>query len=428
MVNPQWCATSRSRAVRHHVDMTDGHSGCDTAPEDPPRAASPPTVAPPPAASALPGLAAPALPVSTPVSRRIRGIDMARALAIIGMVMVHFGPFEVDVDDPAGFLYETSHGRASILFIVLAGVGVSLLGGDRSPHRLRGATARLLFRAAVLFPLGVALVALSTRVAVILQYYAVYFLIAVVAVRWRDGWLLGGALAMTLIGPFIYLAGWFAVPGWYELPGQSDFSDLPRLFRDVVLTGYYPAVVWSAPLLFGMWLGRRDLRAGRLRGAMFVGGVTAAAAAYVLADTLTDRFGAPPETAASWRWFAVAEPHSEMPLWLLSATGVAVAILAASLVAADLLPRVTWPLVASGQLALTTYVGHLLVLWRYPQWLVRDDVIAAWVSVARFAVVAVALAALWRAVFPRGPLEWLLHLPFQRSARAERSVSPQPGP
>lgn len=371
--------------------------------QEPPRPALPGEPAPPATTGA-----------TTPVARRIRGIDMARALAIIGMVMVHFGPTDVDVDDAAGFVYETSHGRASILFILLAGIGVSLLAGDRSPRRLRGTTMRLLFRTAVLFPLGLALQALDTRVAVILQYYAVYFLIALAVLRLRDRWLLRGALVMTVLGPLIYLAAWFASPEWYGLGGQSDISDPARLLRDVLLTGYYPAVVWSAPLMFGMWLGRRDLRSVRTRAIMLGAGVATGTVAYAAASLVTGVVGAPPEDDASWRWLAVAEPHSEMPLWLVSATAVAVCVLAVSLMLADRFPRLTWPLVASGQLALTTYVGHLLVLSRYPQWLVRGEVVDAAVSVARFAVVAVALASVWRALFRRGPLEWLLHLPFQR--------------
>ena len=350
---------------------------------------------------------------TSPVSGRIRGLDMARALAIIGMVMVHFARFEVDVDDPSGFVYETSHGRASILFIVLAGVGVSLLAGDRSPDRLRGTTTRLLYRAAVLLPMGLALQALDTGVAVILQYYAVYFLIAAPAMHLGDRWLLRGSLALTILAPTLYLAGWFWRPDWYR-PGPSPGLAQPvDLVRDLLLTGYYPAVVWSAPLLFGMWLGRRDLRAVQTRRALVMGGAAAATVAYLTAWRVTAALGAPAKDASSWRWLAVAEPHSEMPLWLVSAVAVACAIIGASLYATRWLSRLTWPFVAAGQLALSIYVVHLLVLAWVPGWLVRDALTPAAVSVLRFTVVALAGAALWRAVFRRGPLELLLHLPFR---------------
>ena len=354
---------------------------------------------------------------TTPPSRRIRGLDVARALAIIGMVMVHFGPSNIDVDDPTGFVYETSHGRASILFIVLAGVGVSLLAGDRSETRLAGTTRRLIYRSVVLFPMGMALQSLDTRVAVILQYYAVFFLIALAVVRLRDRVLLVGSAIFTVAAPTLYVAAWFARPEWFSAGGQPDLSQAAELTRAILLTGYYPALVWAAPLLFGMWLGRQDLRSSSLRWRFLIGGAATAAVVYPLAWFLTNLVGPPPANDPSWRWLVVAEPHSEMPLWLLGSTAVAVAILGACLLLADAAPRLMWPLTAAGQLALSIYVGHLLVLAWFPQWLVRNDVVAAPVSVARFTVIAVALATAWRAVADRGPLEWVLHLPFQWGAR-----------
>lgn len=350
----------------------------------------------------------------TPVSGRIRGLDMARALAIIGMVMVHFGPTSVDENTARGFLWETSHGRASILFIVLAGVGVSLLAGERDRARLFGSTRRLLFRAAVLLPMGLLLQALGTRVAVILQYYAVFFLIAIPAVWLSDRWLLGGAFGALIVGPVAYLSAWFAEPSWYAPAPPSTIADGVGLVRDLLLTGYYPALVWTAPLLFGMWLGRRDLRARRKRWRLLWWGGAAATAAYLVAWRATLAVGTPPVSGPSWRWLVVAEPHSEMPLWLVGSTAVAVAVIGASLLLADRFPRLTWPLVASGQLALTTYVGHLLLLWQVPDLLVRDSVTGALWTVVAFSVLAVGCAALWRSVVQRGPLESVLHLPFRR--------------
>jgi hypothetical protein len=47
---------------------------------------------------------------------------------VLGVIMVHFGPTPVP-DAALGNLYGVSHGRASILFALLAGVGVALLVG-----------------------------------------------------------------------------------------------------------------------------------------------------------------------------------------------------------------------------------------------------------------------------------------------------------
>jgi uncharacterized membrane protein len=70
-----------------------------------------------------------------PTGGRVAGIDAARAAAVVGMVMVHVGP--TGQSDIAGRLYALPHGRASVLFVLLAGVGVSLLAGAQSRIRVR---------------------------------------------------------------------------------------------------------------------------------------------------------------------------------------------------------------------------------------------------------------------------------------------------
>jgi hypothetical protein len=339
------------------------------------------------------------------VLSRLRGIDMARCVAIIGMVMVHIGPQDLTGGGFVGAAYRSSHGRSAILFIVLAGIGVSLLSGwsargagsdagDLRPNTPRpGTTARLWWRALILLPAGLMLQSLPTNVAVILQYYAV-------------------AASSATLGPVVLVWLQQTAPTLFQ-PGVPEWNDVARIARDILVTGYYPVIVWTAPLSIGIWLGRRGLRDVDIAGQLLVGGASAAAAGFLLSDALVGAFG----TAASdadWRQLAMIEPHNEMPLWVLTATGIAVAIVGCCLLLAHALPRVVWPLTAFGQLAFSVYVLHILVLGVQPEWLVRDDFIPAWISVARFTVISVALATAYRAMASRGPFELLLHAPRQR--------------
>lgn len=328
------------------------------------------------------------------------------------MVMVHFGPFPLSGDDLAAVAYRSTHGRASILFVVLAGIGVSLLAGDRSAPRLRSTWLRLGYRAAVLLPLGLALQPLDHGVLVILQYYAVYFLVAGAVVGLGDRAVLGLAVGLAVLGPVAHLGGQMTLPGWFEAGGPAAITDPPaQVARDLLLTGSYPVVVWSAPVLFGVWLGRRDLRARAVRAWLVGGGVAAAAVVYGTSLALEAWLGSPAEEPA-WGQLILGEAHSQMPVWLIGATAVATAIVGLTLVLADRLPRLLWPLTATGQLAFTVYVGHLFVLAWAPQLLSRDTVAGAAVSVARFALITAVLAMAWRAVFARGPLELVLRLPW----------------
>lgn len=352
---------------------------------------------------------------------RLRGIDAARAIAIVGMVMVHVGPRE---GAGLGFtLYGLTYGRASLLFVVLAGVGVSLLAGDGGRSRVRDARLRLLFRAAVLFPLGLWLQTLDTPVAVILHYYAVYFLIAATAVRLPDRALATAAVVLAVVGPLVSIASEQLVPGWWEGDIAATLREPGRLLRELLLTGYYPALTWAPPLLAGMWVGHRDLRAPRVQRALLAGGGGVAAFAYVGAWALGRVVvGGAPEVDTPG-FLLTAGGHTDMPLGIIGATAVALAVLGAALLICTRLPRLTWPLAATGQLALSIYVGHLLVLHVAPELLVRDGLAGAAFMVARFAVVTVVGATLWRAALPRGPLEAVLHAPWALAGNASTSPS-----
>lgn len=325
--------------------------------------------------------------------------------------MVHFGPTGPQ-DGLVSRLYGSTHGRASILFVVLAGIGVSLLAGDHSPARLRSAAAKLVFRAALLLPLGLGLQELDTNVLVIVQYYALYFLVAALVMPLSDRVVLALSGFLVVAGPVAYLALGMARPDWFAAGGSATWSDGPaQSARDLLLTGSYPLLTWSGPVLFGVWVGRRDLRSTATRVRLLVAGTAGA----VLASGASALFTAGdrgPATEPVWEQLLVSEAHSQMPLWLIGAIGVAIGVLGACLLLTSRFPRLLWPLVTTGQLALTVYVGHLLVLAAAPDLLRRETVEGAVRVVSAFTVVTAALCTAWRAVASRGPLEALLRLPW----------------
>ena len=111
---------------------------------------------------------------------RLVGVDVARCLALLGMVSTHV----LASHDPDGSLTARqwlAGGRASALFAVLAGVSLALMTGRRTPvqgtERGRRSLA-LATRAVLVATIGLALGGLETGIAVILTYYGVLFLMA----------------------------------------------------------------------------------------------------------------------------------------------------------------------------------------------------------------------------------------------------------
>jgi len=331
------------------------------------------------------------------------------------MVMVHVGPTSAP-DTALGNLYGVSHGRASVLFVLLAGVGVALLVGDRSHGRPSLARGRLVFRGALLLPLGLWLQQLDHGALVILQYYALYFLFAALVLTLPDRWLLAATAAVLVGGPVIYLWSKMLVPEWFtrrEEPASLD-DPVGKIVDDLLLTGAYPLVTWAAPLLVGLWIGRRDLTSAWVRWGLLVLGIAIAVTAALAADWLAVVFHRPLEGSGGLGFpdLLTDEPHSQMPLWMLGSIGSACAVLGGMLLLADWLPRMTWPLAATGQLAFTVYVGHLLLLDVYPELLRSETVAEAFFTVGVFMLLVAVACTFWRAVLPRGPLEAVLAAPW----------------
>ncbi|WP_120004463.1 DUF418 domain-containing protein [Nesterenkonia muleiensis] len=340
-----------------------------------------------------------------PPASRLTGLDAARALAIFGMVIVNVGA-AAGYQGVEGMLVRLTHGRAAILFIVLAGIGVSLL--------VRSVTARggslwstVLWRAGILLVLGLGLQLLPVGVNVILALYAALFLMALTTLRWSSMWLLSSAVVILLAGPVVYIL----VSTCTELPtGPAAFGQNPvEILASVTLTGPYPMIVWAAPFLFGMWLGRLDLSCAGIQFRFMAFGAIAAGTGVLFSRGLVWAFSEP-DAALGFSHLVLSSGHSEMPLWLISAVGSSTLIIGLMLVITPKLGAAARCLTATGQLALTCYSLHLIAI----AVLVRPESAEPHQSMTISLIIIAGLITLstaWRAVASRGPLEALLRIP-----------------
>jgi uncharacterized membrane protein YeiB len=350
------------------------------------------------------------LPVSgSNCCRRLPGIDVARALAIIGMLTVHVSPS--GTGGLLTYVLAVPRGRSAILFGLLAGIGVGLLASSRAQSSTEARTT-LLWRAAILLPLGLWLQTLDHNVLVILADYAVLYLFAIVVLRWPDRWLLAIAGTSATLGSAIYLNGLISAPERFgrspAVWGDPALQTLDRL----VISGPYPLLTWAAPFCIGVWLGRRDLKSPALRSRLALGGAAFAllvpGLSWILVRALVG-------TSDPQGWWQLLDdvPHRQMPLWLLSATASALAVLGASLLLSDQVPKVVAPLATVGRLAFTWYVAHLVVLHFRPSLLRTGSTLGTVLVVTLATAVMSATSVLWLRKASRGPLEVLLQPPWR---------------
>lgn len=352
-------------------------------------------------------------------SSRILGFDLARALAIFGMITVNFRAKLTDAEEPEWLhrLVEQVDGRAAALFVFLAGVGVALLtrrsreSGDRAAVM---SDRWLLWRRALfLFVVGLAFRTVWNFD--ILHFYGVYLFAVAFLLTVPSRWVVATGLILTFVFPILFyvvpaqlgISFWGTNHGFY--PGD--------LATDIFFQGYHPFAPWFAFLLFGMVVGRLDLGDRALRRRLLIAGLLMVLVAEGLAQAMLELGGLKLGFGIADRALVEAaadsfgsDPYPPMPLFVLAGTGWAMAITMLALGIGRRWADRAWltPLAHAGQLALSIYVFHGTIGAWAPAWAgYPPPQSLTWVLgyCLLFYVVTVLIATLWRRIFARGPLE-----------------------
>lgn len=202
---------------------------------------------------------------------RIMGLDLARGLAIIGMLAAHTvasPPF--DWADPATW-GDIVNGRSSILFGVIAGISIALMTRVRPTDRegLRRERLRLLGRGVLIFLIGVVLELMGTGIAVILGIYGVLFIAVIPFLSWRRR-------SLVITAGILAVVSAVTTPLVTQLLGANGFAGI----GGDVLTNIYPPLEWLALVLVGLAIGRSSFTRPRVAAGLLALGIVLAGIGY----------------------------------------------------------------------------------------------------------------------------------------------------
>jgi uncharacterized membrane protein YeiB len=389
---------------------------------------------------------------------RIIGIDVARGLALAGMLAVHVFP-TFDSDGSASIATAYTSGRGAAIFATMAGVGLAIVTGRQRPvsggARVT-ASVGLAIRALLLLVIGLVMgyvtIAGDLDVYVILPYYAAMFLLAIPLLGLRPQVLAIISVSLAAVTAFAIFTtvGDVANPSRGIDPTIGDFVRHPvGMLVLLLFGGAYPAVLWLAYICAGMAMGRLDLSSKRVAGWLFGGGAALAAVSWLASSLLLFWFGglrhlrdnAPAGTQWTdsrlvWEpwgdfdtfwWYAGRAPHSGTPFDMLHTIGFAVAVLGAALLVTrlPLAARLLRPVATAGSMVLTLYCAHIVFL---ATGLLGDHYYAKYCVLLAAMII---FAVLWKRIHPRGPLEELVSristLPGRRARDRSRHGTAAPG-
>ncbi|HIG87670.1 MAG TPA: DUF1624 domain-containing protein [Planctomycetes bacterium] len=349
---------------------------------------------------------------------RISGFDLARGLAILGMVLVNYDVvLAYGHKEPALMrtIVDACTGRASALFVTLAGIGIILLG-----------KREVLFKRA-LFLLIVGYAWQMLWSGDILHYYAFYVAIGALCLSLSP--LALGLLAIASTAGFLLLMEYFNYgAGWNWMALEyPPFWTLKGQLRNLFFNGFHPLFPWLAFLFSGMVLGKCQIGLPRIRRMALAGSVLVFVAVHFLSAhfaSLEDTRGIMYQMTEWYRAPEALYGLSSMPpgpFYVLSAGASAVFVicLCLEISATEFGQRCATPLIATGQMAFTLYLAHVLVLYFLLAPMLRacreeHDLDQAGVMTVVFSgamifnLVAVLGSWLWKQRLGRGPIETLM--------------------
>ena len=354
---------------------------------------------------------------------RITGYDFARSFAILGMAVINFIFLMADFtrcSPPAKFLIYLIYGKASAMFVILAGIGISLLSArarlNRSVQELTRLRHMLLKRSLFLFITGLCFTAVWP--ADILHFYGIYIAVGAFLMGVEDRCLLKSAAAFALFfTALLFFLNYEIDMGWELIDDFGNWK--PQTFvRNLFFNGYHPVFPWTAFLLLGMWFGRQNVSNSGFRKKVLAIGCTVFCAVELLsrliAPLLSDiTKGSSPGIPAM---LLQTSPMPPSPFYLISSGAASLMMITVciSLTEQQRVSRYLKPFAAAGQLSLTLYVTHILsatsLIYFFEVIGEFEDTSTAVMFAVLFYAAAVVISHIWQKRFGRGPLEYIMRL------------------
>ena len=288
-------------------------------------------------------------------SSRIVGLDIARSLAIIGMVVLHM----------ASLVWHTKvilNGLPAALFAILAGITLMIIARNFTVTTL----LRILARGCIITLIGLALLPLGGEIQVVLVVIGITMMLLCWVPPLHWAWKLILFAAATVAATVKYAP-----------------LTLPQVYPLLAYIAYF----FAGMLLYEIYI--RKQRAAAQWVSTAIAGIVAAIGFYFRFTT----------DIPVWLRFT---GHTGVVGEIVLSIAVAAVVLHLCLLAGRAASKLVYPFAALGAMSLSIYILHVLTAYYWQSHIALHNTAWACAFIALFLVIA----TLWRRLIGKGPAEW----------------------
>ena len=352
------------------------------------------------------------------MKKRIIGIDVARALAIFGMIIVNFKmAFGTKGSEITTRFTQLLEGKSAATFVVIAGVGIALLSKtaikENDFKKLKSIRLKIKKRALFLFIIGLSYIPIWS--ADILHFYSIYMLITLVFLKVEKEISLISALVLLFTYPMLLIV-WEYDLGWnFNTYTYSGFWSIQGFFRNLFFNGFHPVVPWVAFMLIGLWFGKQNLT----NNAFIKKAIWLSLGSFALIEILSyvtlNYVGFVQTASTDFKYMFSTSPMPPLPLYMISGSSFAIFVIASCIYISKKFEHhiIISALKKTGQLALTFYIAHVIIGMGIielinPQKMGNYTVEFSVVYAIVFSGLCIVFTMIWTTYYKVGPLEWIM--------------------
>lgn len=358
--------------------------------------------------------------------QRIIGFDLARAYAIFGMYIVNFNFCFGNLGDQSimGRFSNLFVGNSTSIFIICAGMGVSLLTrqGITSPEEKKKIRSIIVKRSWFLFALGILLY--SWWPADILHFYGGYLHIAAFLLFIPKRYYLWVALLAIIIYNTLQLFIPITTSWDLQTTIYADFWTPKGFLRNTFYNGWNSIFPWFAFFSVGMYLGKVNWQDKNIRKKIFITGLCLLTIFKGIRMFITYDFNSPERNSFYVKyWPQIMEDYfpANIPFILIT-TGFALMMISICMYIGHRYSMNKFLLLLgkTGQMTLSLYIIHLtigmIILSKltgkkytgYPpaELPIKPALLLAYALL--FFIVSMLFSYLWSKKFTKGPFETLM--------------------